>query len=238
MKAVIMAGGLGQRLKPLTMVIPKPLLPIGESSVLEILVTQLRDCGFKELFVALNYQSSLFEAFLSSDKWNMKIVCSKEEIPLGTAGPIKLFKEYLTEPFLVINGDILTNLDFRKLRKFHGDQKVVMSVVTKVITIPLRYGIVQSVDDKIVSIQEKPDISSDIIAGIYFCDPRITEFIPDNKSFSMIELLHGLMKHNEPMAQFHLHDYWLDIGNMEDYEKAQDLYSEGVFAMDNKKESQ
>jgi NDP-sugar pyrophosphorylase family protein len=236
MKAVIMAGGLGQRLKPLTKVIPKPLLPVGESSVLEILVTQLRDCGFKDLFVALNYQSSLFEAFLNSEKWNMNIVCSKEEIPLGTAGPIKLFKEQLTEPFLVINGDILTNLDFRRLREFHDQQNVWMSVVTKAITIPLRYGIIQSAGDKIVSIQEKPDVSADIIAGIYFCDPRIMECIPDNKFFTMIDLLHTLLNEKKPMARFHLHDYWLDIGNMEDYEKAQDLYSEGVFTMDNQKE--
>ncbi len=235
MRAIIMAGGLGQRLKPLTKVIPKPLLPIGESSVLEILVTRLRDCGFKELFVALNYQSSLFEAFLSSGKWDMKITCSKEEIPLGTAGPIRLFKDHLTEPFLVINGDILTNLDFRKLRTFHDDQKVLMSVVTKAITLPLRYGTVQTVEDKIVSIQEKPDVYADVIAGIYFCDPRIIQHIPDNTFFSMIDLLHVLVKRKEPMARYHLHDYWLDIGNMEDYEKAQDLYSEGVFAMDIKK---
>lgn len=230
MKAIIMAGGLGQRLRPLTKVIPKPLLPVGESSVLEILVNQLKDSGFKELFVALNYQSGLFEAFLNSEKWGMKIKCSKEEAPLGTAGPMRLFKEHLTEPFLVINGDILTNLDFKELRDFHAAQHAYMTVVTKAITIPLRYGLVNTIENRIQSIQEKPDMVADIIAGIYYCDPKILDFIPDNSFFTMIDLLHLLLKEQKPLARYHLKDYWLDIGNMEDYEKAQDLYSQGVFA--------
>lgn len=224
-----MAGGLGERLKPLTKVIPKPLLPIGEKSVLEILLTQLKECGFNELYVALNYQSSLFEAFLDSGKWGIKINCSKEEIPLGTAGPIRLFANELTEPFLVINGDILTSLDFRALRDFHISQNVLMTVVTKAITIPLRYGIVKSEDKKIVSIQEKPDVIVDIVAGIYFCEPKIIEFIPTEKYYTMIDLIHDLLKYKHLMSRFHLHDYWLDIGNMEDYEKAQQLYTEGIF---------
>lgn len=234
MKAVIMAGGLGQRLRPLTKVIPKPLLPVGESSVLEILVNRLKECGCTELFVALNYQSSLFEAFLNSEKWGMKIACSKEETPLGTAGPLRLFRDSLTEPFLVINGDILTNLDFAELREFHTSQHVELTVVTKALTIPLRYGLVNTVDNKIVSIQEKPDMVADIIAGIYFCSPQVLNAIPDNAFFTMIDLIHRMLDQKRPMARYHLKDYWLDIGNMEDYEKAQDLFSQGVFtAKDN-----
>lgn len=228
MKGVVMAGGLGQRLKPLTKVIPKPLLPVGESSVLEILLTQLRDCGFTEICVALNYQSSLFEAFLQSDRWNMKIHLSKEETPLGTAGPIRLFSEILTEPFLVINGDILTSLDFRVLHDFHVQHQAMLTVVTKALTIPLRYGTLETIDDRVVAIQEKPDVYVDIIAGIYFLDPMAIDEIPEGKNFTMIDLLHVLIDKKKPVSRFALHDYWLDIGNMEDYEKAQQLYADGV----------
>jgi NDP-sugar pyrophosphorylase family protein len=235
MKAVIMAGGLGQRLKPLTKVIPKPLLPIGEKSVLEITINHLKECGCNEIFVALNYQSSLFEAFLSSGQWGIKIQCSKEEIPLGTAGPLKLFTEKLDEPFLVINGDILTDLDFRELKKFHTEQQCALTLVTKAITMPLRYGIVQSENNKIVALQEKPDVSVEVVAGIYFCNPSILEDIPAGQYFTMIDLIHFYMNHKKELATYHLTNYWLDVGNMEDYEKAQDLYHQGAFDINNKK---
>ena len=113
MKAVIMAGGLGERLKPFTEIIPKPLLPLGDKSIIEILIQRLKDSGVTEIILAINYRSELFESYLGDgSKHGVKITYAKEEKPLGTAGPLSNIKDQLTEPFIVINGDILTNLNF------------------------------------------------------------------------------------------------------------------------------
>jgi NDP-sugar pyrophosphorylase family protein len=232
MKAVVMAGGLGERLRPFTQVIPKPLLPVGEESVLEILIRALKVYDFDDVFLALNYQSALFEAFFGDgSKWNLHINYTKEEKPLGTAGPLKLLKDKLTEPFLVINGDILTNLDFKKLASFHAEQGGVATVCTKDVHLPLHYGIVHANGHNIINIIEKPDFVSEVIAGIYFLSPSVLDLIPEDSAFSMVDLLHILIAKQQQVVQFRLAEYyWLDIGQMGDYQKAQDLYKEGVFS--------
>lgn len=232
MKAVIMAGGLGERLRPFTQVIPKPLLPVGEQSVLEIIIRALSQQGFDEVFLALNYQSSLFEAFFGDgSKWHIKISYTKEEKPLGTAGPLKLIEDRLKEPFLVINGDILTNLDFTKLAEFHRSNESVLTVCTKEIHMPLHYGVVHSEENRIVKIDEKPDVVSEVIAGIYILTPEAVSFIPKDAFYTMVDLLHDLMKAEKKVVQYHLNGYyWLDIGQMDDYQRAQDLYREGIFS--------
>ncbi|MFZ1081409.1 MAG: sugar phosphate nucleotidyltransferase [Candidatus Kryptoniota bacterium] len=232
MKAVIMAGGLGQRLRPFTQVIPKPLLPVGEQSVLEIIIQALSQQGFDEIFLALNYQSDLFEAFFGDgSKWGIKISYTKEEIPLGTAGPLKLIDNRLTEPFLVINGDILTNLEFTKLADFHRANEAILTVCTKEIHMPLHYGVVHSENNRIVKIDEKPDMVSEVIAGIYMLSPETLSYIPKDAFYTMVDLLHDLMKADRKVVQYHLGGYyWLDIGQMDDYQKAQDLYREGIFS--------
>ncbi len=232
MKAVIMAGGIGQRLRPFTQVIPKPLLPVGEQSVLEIIIQALSQQGFEEIFLALNYQSSLFEAFFGDgSKWGVKISYSIEEKPLGTAGPLEPIKNLLTEPFLVINGDILTNLDFTKLAEFHRASEALLTVCTKEIHMPLHYGVVHSEKSRIVRIDEKPDVIAEVIAGIYILSPEAVSFIPRDAFYTMVDLLHDLMKSDKRVVQYHLDGYyWLDIGQMDDYQKAQDLYREGIFS--------
>ncbi len=232
MKAVIMAGGLGQRLRPFTQVIPKPLLPVGEQSVLEIIVQALSQQGFNEIFLALNYQSGLFEAFFGDgSKWGVRISYTKEEQPLGTAGPLKLIENRLTESFLVINGDILTNLDFTKLVDFHRENESMLTVCTKEIHMPLHYGVVHSEEHRIVKIDEKPDVVAEVVAGIYVLSPESLSFIPKDSFYTMVDLLHDLMKADKKVVQYRLGGYyWLDIGQMDDYQKAQDLYREGVFS--------
>lgn len=226
-----MAGGLGQRLRPFTQVIPKPLLPVGEQSVLEIIIRALKAHSFDEVFLTLNYQSSLFEAFFGDgSKWGIRISYTKEEKPLGTAGPLKLIEERLTEPFLVINGDILTNLNFETLAAFHTKNKAMLTVCTKEIHMPLHYGIVHSDENRITRVDEKPDVVSEVVAGIYFLDPAAVSLIPADAYYTMVDLLHRLMNDGKNVMQFRLKDtYWLDIGQMDDYQKAQDLYKEGIF---------
>ncbi len=225
-----MAGGLGERLRPLTKIIPKPLLPVGEQSVLEISILSMKRCGVDQIFVALNYQSELFRAFLADgSRWGLSVECSQEDHPLGTAGPVALFAERLTEPFIVMNGDILTSLDFRDMMRAHLEHGAVLTVATKQITLPLRYGVVEATEGRITALREKPNVHAEVVAGIYICNPEAVDLIPRDVSFSMIDLMNLLLEQGRPVFQYQLHDVWLDIGQMEDYERAQELYAQGAF---------
>ncbi len=232
MKAVIMAGGLGERLAPLTQIIPKPLLPLGESSVLEFTISKLKEQGFKEIILAVNYKSDLFERYLGDgSKYGLKIHYSKEKEKLGTGGPLKLVRDKLTEPFLVINGDILTNLNFNELKKFHSDNRAVLTTVSKVMELPMNYGIVRKTGNELHSIEEKPIISHEINAGIYFVSPEAVDEIPENKFFTMVDLIKKLKNNNKKVCAYTLKDYWLDIGHMKDYEKAQKDIKDGLLSV-------
>jgi NDP-sugar pyrophosphorylase family protein len=226
MKAVILAGGLGTRLAPLTKVIPKPLLPVGEKSVLEIQLTHMKKNGFKEIFLCLGYKSELFEAYFGNgDKFGLKIHYQHEKSPLGTAGPIRLISASLDEPFLVINGDILTDMNFKKLADFHIKNKAAMTIASKKVIIPLHYGTIKHKGNRVIDIIEKPALSSDINAGIYFMNPEVLDLIPYNEKYSMdvlIKRLIALKKYK--VCRYELKNYWLDIGQMEDYNKAQEIF--------------
>lgn len=225
MKAVILAGGLGTRLAPLTKVIPKPLLPVGESSVLEIQLRHLKKNGFKEIFLCLWYKSELFEAYFGNGKkFGLKIHYSHEKIHLGTAGPIRLLADKLDKPFLVLNGDILTNMNFRNLAAFHKKMKAALSIVSKKVTIPLHYGVIRHSGDRVLNIEEKPALSAEINAGIYFMDPKVLKLMPNNTKYSMDDLIKKLIKIKSSVYRFKLEKYWLDIGQMEDYNKAQEIF--------------
>jgi len=231
MKAVILAGGLGTRLRPLTYLIPKPLLPLGEHSVLQIIINKLKESGFDDLIIATNYKPDMFESYFGDgSKFNIKITYSIEKEKLGTAGPLKLLKNQLKEPFLVIYGDILTSLDFRKLMKFHIDNKADFTLVTKEAYIPVNYGVVESEGNMIKDIEEKPEKKIQINAGIYFLNPDIIDEIPDN-FFIMTDLAKKLIKQKKRVMKYQLEDYWLDIGQMQDYKKAQEDIEKGKFEL-------
>jgi len=231
MKVVILAGGLGTRLRPLTHVIPKPLLPVGEHSVLEISINKLKECNFDEVFIATNYKSRLFESYFGDgSNFGVKITYSKEKETLGTAGPLRLLKDKLKEPFLVIYGDILTSLDFRKLMGFHIESKADLTLVTKETYLPMCYGIIESEGNIVKDIEEKPDIKAQINAGIYFLSPDVVDEIPDSK-FHMTDLAKKLIKQGKKVMKYQLDDYWLDIGQMQDYEKAQEDFENGTFEL-------
>ena len=227
MKVVILAGGLGTRLRPLTHVIPKPLLPVGEHSVLEISINKLKECGFDDLIIATSYKSSLFESYFGDgSRLNVKIEYSKEKTLLGTAGPLNLLKDKLKEPFLVIYGDILTSLDFRKLRDFHIKNNSDFTLVTKEIFFPVSYGIIESDGDLIKNIEEKPTMKNQINTGIYFLNPEVIDFIPDG-FFHMTDLAKKLIKEGKKVMKYELKDYWIDIGEKKSYEKAQSDFKWG-----------
>lgn len=221
--AVILAGGLGTRLRPLTKVIPKPLLPVGDRSVLEVQISQLKKHGIRTIFFATNYKSALMESYFGDGRaFGVDIRYSLEKKKLGTCGPLSLLREELTKPFVVLNGDILSNLDFKKAFAFHKKHKAALTVVTKEISLPLSYGEVLADGPLIKNVKEKPDIRVEVAAGIYLMSPDIFQVIPDNEEFGMDQLIHTMLKAKKPVYRYKMEEYWLDIGRMEDYEKAQE----------------
>lgn len=225
MKAVILAGGLGSRLKPFTEVIPKPLLPVGEKSILEIQIERLKKFGFDEIFLATNYKSDYIENYFGDgSRYGIKLIISREEKPLGTAGPLLLLREKITEPFLVMNGDILTLCDFGELFNFAINQTSMLTISIKKEITPFAFGNIFFEGDRVTGIEEKPDIVMYILAGIYVMKPAIFELFPENEYFGMDVLIRKMLDNQHPVAKYDLKEYWLDIGRLNDYEKAQEAY--------------
>jgi len=225
MKAVILAGGLGTRLKPFTEVIPKPLLPIGEKAVLEIQIERFHRFGVDEIYLATSYKSDYIEKFFGDgSRYGVKLSISREEIPLGTAGPLTLLRNQLTEPFIVMNGDILSLIDFKDFYSFAMDRNTLLTVAVKKIVTPYAFGNLFFEGDYVIGIEEKPDIVTYALAGMYVMDPRIFEHIPVGQYFGMDLLIKNLLAGKRKIAKYDLKDYWLDIGRIDDYEKAQDIY--------------
>lgn len=223
MKAVILAGGLGTRLRPFTEIIPKPLLPIGEKSVLEIQIEKLKSFGFDEIFLATNYKSAYIEGFFGDgSRYGVKLIVSKEDKPLGTAGPLLLLKEKLTEPFVVMNGDILSLVKFDELYKFANSKEALLTISVKKEVVPFDFGNIFFDGDNVTGIEEKPDIISFILAGIYVMKPEIFKFFPENEYFGMDHLIKGMLASGEKIVKYDLNEYWLDIGRIDDYYQAQE----------------
>jgi len=229
-KAVILAGGLGMRLRPLTNIIPKPLLPIGESTILEIQILSLKKHGVEEVFIAANYMSDYLTSVVGDGaRYGVKITVSEEKEPLGTCGPLMLIREGLDEPFFMMNGDILTNLNFGALGAFALSSGAALTVVTKEITIPFRFGRVITNGDYITDVEEKPNFLQEILAGIYSLTPDIFRFIPERKYYGVDSLIKDMLSLNAPVCKYLTKDYWIDIGQLEDYETAkQDIQTKSI----------
>jgi len=224
--AVILAGGLGMRLRPLTNIIPKPLLPIGESTVLEIQILSLKKYGVQQVIIASNYMSDyLGEVVGSGEKYGVRVVVSEEKEPLGTCGPLTLVADQLTEPFFMMNGDILTDIHFGRLADFALDKKAWLTVVTKEIAIPFRFGRVIADGDFITEIEEKPNYMQEVLAGIYVMRPEIFGLIPHSTYFGSDNLIKSMIAKQQPVCKYMMHDYWIDIGQLSDYELAKQDYN-------------
>lgn len=224
-KAVILAGGLGTRLRPFTEVIPKPLLPIGEKAVLEIQIEHFKLHGFDEIYLATNYKSEYIEGFFGDgSRYGIKLFVSKEKEPLGTAGPLSLLQDRLTEPFIVMNGDILSSIDFSSLYSYATKIDTMLTVSVKKIITPYAFGNIFFNGDYVTAIEEKPDIITYALAGIYVMKPEIFKLIPNNQYFGIDKLMKNMLSDNLPISKYEMNEYWLDIGQITDYEKAQDIY--------------
>ena len=223
--AVILSGGLGTRLRPFTEVIPKPLLPIGEKAVLEIQIERFRKYGFDHIILATNYKSTYIENFFGDgSRYGVKLEISKEDQPLGTAGPVRLLKHKLLDPFIVMNGDILSLINFESFYEFACSKDSLLTVAIKKIITPYAFGNIFFDGDFVTRIEEKPDMITYALAGIYVMKPEIMDLIPDNQYFGMDLLLRKMLQENLLIAKYELDEYWLDIGQIQDYEKAQNIY--------------
>ncbi len=222
MKAVILAGGKGTRLKPYTTVIPKPLVPVGEKAIIDILITRLVKCGVDEVTICLNHFAEIIMAYLGNgSKLGLKINYSLEEEPLGTVAPIKLI-ENLPDDFLVMNGDLLTDLDFRELYLKHTSQNALLTVSTYHRTAKIDFGVLEldKADSQVTGFREKPEYSFNVSMGVYAMNRKVLEYVPQNKPFGFDNLMLSLLEKQIPVNVFPYAGYWLDIGRPDDYEKA------------------
>ena len=222
MKAVILAGGLGTRLKPYTTVFPKPLMPIGESPILEIIIKQLKAKGFDEITLAVGHLSELIMAFFNNgSKYGLKIEYSKEEKKLGTAGGLGLLKNKLEDDFLVMNGDVLTGLDFSEFLEFHKETGSIATIALNRRHVDIDFGVVELDENRtLIGYIEKPKIDYLVSMGVYAFNESILEYIPSHEYLDIPDLMKRLLSEGEKVNGF-IHDgYWLDIGRPDDYIKA------------------
>lgn len=225
--AVILSGGLGTRLKPFTNIMPKPLLPIGEKAILEIQIEALRKNGFERVILATNYKSEYIQKFFGSgEQYGVELIISKEEQALGTAGPLKLVQKELDAPFLVMNGDILTDLNFDRLYQFGMEKKSLLTVAIKELILPYSFGNIEFQGDLVTNIEEKPDFVTYALAGIYFMKPDILKLIPSNQNYGMDRLILQMLSDCMPITKYEIDGFWLDVGREDDYERAQKIYGQ------------
>ena len=227
MKAVILAGGLGTRMKPFTDVIPKPLLPIGNKALLEIQIEYLKSHGFTEIFLSTYYKSEYIRNFFGDgSRYGVNLSFVREDHPLGTAGPLKLIEDRLDAPFVLINGDILTGLDISAMYQFALGHDSLLTISTKEIVTKSQFGRIVFDGDYVAGIEEKQDIKTIIFAGICVYKPELLEIIPKNEYYGMDTLIKTMISRRMPISHYPIKETWLDIGRIDDYEKAQQVYKD------------
>lgn len=225
-KVILMAGGLGTRLQPLTNETPKPLLKVGTKPILETIIENFSNYGFKDIIISVNYKAEMIKNyFQDGSRFGVNISYLEENKRLGTAGALSLIKEAINESFFVMNADLLTNVNFEQLLEFHlkGFSTATMCVREYDFQVP--YGVIKTKNDKIESISEKPIHKFFVNAGIYLLSPDILEYIPKNSFYDMPTLFEELIKKNKNVLSFPIHEYWLDIGRIVDYERANNEYA-------------
>lgn len=220
MKVVILAGGRGTRLLPYTTVLPKPLMPVGDVPILEIVIKQLVEHGFKEINLAVGYLSELLKSYFGDgSKYGVNINYHKETEPLGTAGPLKQIPD-LESSFLVMNGDTLTSLDYSKLIAFHERKGSIVTIAMHKRQVRIDFGVMDVVDDAVMGYHEKPTLDYLVSMGIYVFEPKALDYVKSNEKLDFPDLIGRLLKDRQPVYGYLSQDCWLDIGRPEDYKKA------------------
>lgn len=222
MKAVILAGGKGTRLSPYTTILPKPLMPIGEMPILEVLIRQLKKAGVNEVILTVGHLSELLKAFFKDGKrFGVKISYSQEDKPLGTAGPLSLIQDQLSEPFFVLNGDVLTTLNFSALMARHKRTGSIATIAIHKRSVHIDFGVLNlGEENKVVDYIEKPSIPYQVSMGVYAFNPEILNFIPVNTYLDFPDLVLSLISKGQVVSGYLFDGYWQDLGRADDYAKA------------------
>ena len=226
-KVVLMVGGLGTRLRPLTDKIPKPMLNVGDKPILQTIVEKFAEYGFTNIVMCVNYQSHIISDHFGDGRYfGVNIEYIYENKRMGTAGALSLLSEKLTEPFFVMNGDLLTNINFEHLLDYHQSNNSVATMCVREYDFQVPYGVVDVKDGNILSIIEKPIHKFFVSAGIYMLSPDVLSMIPDNKFYDMPTLFEDMINMKKKVVSFPIREYWLDIGRIEEFKKANDEYHE------------
>lgn len=220
-RAIILAGGKGTRLKPYTISLPKPLVPVGEMPIIEIIIRQLSNAGFDHITITINHMADIIRAFCGDgNKWNVKIDYSLEHKPLSTMGPLKLIKD-LPENFLIINGDVLTDLDFGAFYDEHISAGNIFTISAYERKQEVDYGVLKTDENnKLIHFLEKPVNKYKVSMGVYMANNEILNYIPEDQFYGFDNLMIDLIKLDNPAFVKTFNGYWLDIGRPDDYEKA------------------
>jgi dTDP-glucose pyrophosphorylase/glutaredoxin len=217
----ILAGGLGTRLRPLTETVPKPMLTVGDKPILELIIEQFKEYGFRNFIVSLNYKGEIIEEYFKDGKeFDVNIEYIRETKKLGTAGSIALVKEKFTKPFIVINGDILTGIDFDKFLNHHIKNNFNITVGVRNYEINVPYGVLVTGNMLIESLEEKPTYKFHINGGVYAVNPEVIKYIQQDEIYNMTDLIEDAMKNKYKSGIYEITEYWTDIGQIDDYRKA------------------
>ncbi|RME80579.1 MAG: nucleotidyltransferase family protein [Planctomycetota bacterium] len=229
MKAVILAGGKGTRLRPYTLVWPKPLMPLGKYFIIDVVFHQLKYYGFTEIYMAVGHLNHLLRKYLGEEKDGLKIHYSLEEEPLGTAGPLGLIPNLFESPFLVMNGDVLTTLHYKNLMDFHIQSQALASIATFQRPISLGFGAVKKTSDgRVTEYKEKPVFHYAVSMGVYAFSPEVGSYIPKGQYLDFPDLIQRLIQDGKKVSAYQEDCLWLDIGRQEDYNQAVQKFNHDI----------
>ncbi len=225
MIAVIQAGGKGTRLRPYTLALPKPLMPVGDLTIIEILLKWCRKWGITNAWITIGYLGGLVKSLCGNGlQWDMKIEYSQEPEPLGTIGPLKLIEGHLKSTFLTINGDIISDLNLHNFIEFHRQKGGLITVAVTERKMKVDLGVLESEDSHMIGFREKPAMKFTASMGIYCMEPGILKLIPDNVPFGFDDLMYAMMERKLPVYMYRHDGLWLDIGREEDFRHAQEFF--------------
>ena len=225
-RVILMVGGLGTRLRPLTQDTPKPMLKVGNKPILQTIVEKFAEYGFVNITMCVNFNASIIRDYFGDGKeFGVNIDYVLEQKRMGTAGALSLLKERPSEPFFVMNGDLLTNVNFEHIFNYHTLHKATATMCVREYDYEVPYGVVKMNDNKITAIAEKPVQKFFVSAGIYMLSPEILDLIPQDEFYDMPTLFEKAIAQDKNVISFPIHEYWIDIGRLEEYQKANEEYA-------------
>lgn len=226
-KVILMVGGLGTRLRPLTNNIPKPMLKVGNKPILETIILNFKKYGFKDIILCVGYKSEIIEDYFGDGStFGLNIKYIYENKRMGTAGALSLIEEEIKESFFVMNGDLLTNINFENMMNYHNQNNAMATMGVREYDFQVPYGVVNVNGENILSIEEKPVHNFFVSGGVYILNKETLNDIPNDEYYDMPTLFEKLIKEKKKAISFPIREYWIDIGRLEEYEKANNEYDE------------